>query len=50
MKDFIKRINKLQDARANTNDPAELRKLDMVEAQIREDYRTAIECGLIGEE
>jgi len=49
MSDFIKRMNKVEEARKNTNDPAELRRLDMIEAQIREDYRTAIECGMIGE-
>ena len=49
MKDFIKRMNKVQEARANTSDPAELQKLDYVEAKIREDYREAIACGLITE-
>lgn len=50
MKDFIKRINKVQESRRNTNDPVELQKLDYVEEQIRADYREAVRCGLIGEE
>ena len=47
MADFIKRMNKINDARANTSDPAELQRLDYLEQEVREDYRTAIECGLI---
>ena len=47
MSDFIKRMEKVEDARANTNDPAELQKLDYIEEQIREDYRQAVACGIM---
>ena len=46
MSDFIKRMDKVQEARANTNDPAELQRLDYIEEQIRQDYRDAIEMGV----
>lgn len=47
MSDFIKRMEKVEESRANTKDPAELQKLDYVEEQIRQDYREAVACGII---
>ena len=47
MEDFIKRMRKVRKARQETNDPAELQKLDYVEEQIRADYREAIACGIM---
>lgn len=47
MADFIKRMNKVREARRKTTDPAELQKLDYIEAEIREDYRQAIACGIV---
>lgn len=50
MKDFERRIDKVKDAMQRTTDPAEMQRLEYIMEEIKADYRTAIECGLIGEE
>ena len=50
MKDFERRIDKVQESMRKTTDPAEKQRLEYIMEEIKADYRTAIECGLIGEE